>query len=65
MCLYLVEAANKYIHKHFVEVSKSDEFLNLSKKDVLDILDRDELYVTSEEQVRMENLSSISLWFPK
>ena len=57
MCLYLVEAANKYIHKHFVEVSKSDEFLNLSKKDVLDILDRDELYVTSEEQVRTENLS--------
>ncbi len=51
MCPGLVESSNKYIQKHFIEVSKSDEFLNLPLKDVLDILARDELYVTSEEQV--------------
>ncbi len=37
--------------KHFVDVSKSEEFLNLTKGEVLDILVRDELYVSTEEQV--------------
>ncbi|XP_064610470.1 LOW QUALITY PROTEIN: kelch-like protein 18 [Liolophura sinensis] len=51
MCTSLVESANKYIQKHFQAVSKGDEFLSLSKAEVLDIISRDELHVTSEEQV--------------
>ncbi len=39
------------LQKHFVDVSKSEEFLNLTKGEVLDILVRDELYVSTEEQV--------------
>ena len=52
MCSNLVEESNKYIQKLFIEVSKSEEFLTLSSQDVLEILERDELYVTNEEQVR-------------
>ncbi|XP_045210160.2 kelch-like protein 18 [Mercenaria mercenaria] len=51
MCTGLVEAANKYIQKHFKDVGKSEEYLNLSQTDVVDILGRDELNVNSEEQV--------------
>lgn len=51
MCSNLVDACNKYIQKHFVDVSKSEEFLNLSKKEILDVISLDELHVTSEEQV--------------
>ncbi len=40
------------LQKHFVEVSRSEEFQTLCMRDVLDIVARDELYVTSEEQVR-------------
>uniref|UniRef100_T1IKW7 Kelch-like protein diablo n=1 Tax=Strigamia maritima TaxID=126957 RepID=T1IKW7_STRMM len=50
-CLSLVQEANKYIQKHFVDVSKSEEFLSLQFKDIKDIIDRDELFVVSEEQV--------------
>ncbi|XP_074652354.1 kelch-like protein 18 [Tubulanus polymorphus] len=51
MCPSVTEAANKYIQKHFMEVSKSDEFLQITYTEIHDILSRDELYVTSEEQV--------------
>ena len=51
MCSGLVESANKYLQKHFKEVVRTEEFLNLKKTDVLDILGRDELNVHTEEQV--------------
>ena len=51
VCPTLVESCNKYIQKHFVEVSKSEEFLSLGINDMLDIVARDELYVATEEQV--------------
>ena len=52
MVSYTSAAINVILtQKHFVEVGKSDEFMNLGKKEVMDILSRDELYVTSEEQV--------------
>lgn len=57
MCSSLVDTCNKYVQKHFVDVSKSDEFLSLSKKEVLDIISLDELHVASEEQV-----SSVMDW---
>jgi len=53
MCSGLTEACNKYVQKHFVDVAKSDEFINLTKKEILDILNLDQLHVHSEEQVRL------------
>ncbi|KAL5009869.1 hypothetical protein ScPMuIL_012174 [Solemya velum] len=51
MCPTLVDASNKYVQKYFKEVMATDEFLSLSKSDILEILGRDELHVHSEEQV--------------
>ena len=51
MCTPLVEKANSYLHQHFVEVSKSEEFLQLPQDAVVNILSRNELHVKSEEQV--------------
>lgn len=50
-CSCLVDATNRYIQKYFLEVSHSDEFLNLQFTDVKEIISRDELHVTNEEQV--------------
>ena len=52
MCSSLVDACNKYMNKHFVEVSNSPDYLDLAVADVLDLLGRDELHVENEEQVR-------------
>ena len=35
MCALLYDAANSFIHQHFVEVSMSEEFLALPLEDVL------------------------------
>lgn len=51
MCAVLYDAANSFIHQHFVEVSMSEEFLALPFDDVLELVSRDELNVKSEEQV--------------
>ncbi|XP_036286105.1 kelch-like protein 18 isoform X3 [Pipistrellus kuhlii] len=51
MCAVLYEAANSFVHQHFAEVSVSEEFLGLPLEDVLELVSRDELNVTSEEQV--------------
>ncbi|KAF6099666.1 kelch like family member 18 [Phyllostomus discolor] len=51
MCAVLYDAANSFVHQHFVEVSVSEEFLALPSEDVLELVSRDELNVRSEEQV--------------
>ncbi|XP_072858860.2 kelch-like protein 18 isoform X1 [Pogona vitticeps] len=51
MCAVLYDAANSFIHQHFVEVSMSEEFLALSFEDVAELVARDELNVKLEEQV--------------
>ncbi|KAL7975839.1 hypothetical protein Chor_001252 [Crotalus horridus] len=51
MCAVLYEAANNFVHQHFVEVSMLEEFLALPLEDVLELLTRDELHVKTEEQV--------------
>lgn len=51
MCAVLYDAANSFVHQHFVEVSMSEEFLALPLEDVLELVSRDELNVKSEEQV--------------
>ncbi|UYV72135.1 KLHL18 [Cordylochernes scorpioides] len=50
-CKSLVEAANRFIQKHFLEVVHSEEFLTLGFLDIQEILSRDELHVPSEEKV--------------
>ncbi|KAM3822781.1 kelch-like protein 18 isoform 1-T1 [Vipera latastei] len=51
MCAVLYEAANTFVHQHFVEVSRQEEFLALPFEDVLELISRDELHVKVEEQV--------------
>ncbi|KAK3577962.1 hypothetical protein CHS0354_020801 [Potamilus streckersoni] len=59
MCGSVVEAANKYLQKHYQEVAKSEEFLSLTKTEVQEIISHDELNVSSEEQVFESVLSWI------
>lgn len=54
-CWSLVEACNRYLQKHFVDVSMSEEFLNLPLPEVRDIISRDELNVQSEENVSLKD----------
>ncbi|ESP02986.1 hypothetical protein LOTGIDRAFT_177864 [Lottia gigantea] len=75
MCTSLVEAANKFIQNNFKQVSVTDEFMSLSKAEFVDILSRDELNVSNEEQVfeaalswvkkDLDNRKDISLKFYK
>ena len=51
MCTSLIEKSNSYLNKHFVDVALSEEFLQSSKENVVDILSRSELNVSNEEQV--------------
>ncbi|KAG5841824.1 hypothetical protein ANANG_G00171060, partial [Anguilla anguilla] len=51
MCTTLYDAANSFVHQHFVEVSMSEEFLSLRSEEVLELVGCDELNVKAEEQV--------------
>lgn len=53
MCTTLYDAANSFVHQHFVEVSMSEEFLTLRPEEVLELVGCDELNVQAEEQVRV------------
>lgn len=50
-CYTLYEQARKYIYTHFTEVSKCEEFLQLSQSQVTQIIKRDELNVRCELEV--------------
>ncbi|XP_072020805.1 kelch-like protein 18 isoform X2 [Amphiura filiformis] len=51
VCTKLHEAATCFLHKQFVDIIDSDEFLSLGKEEVLEIIGSDELNVPREEQV--------------
>ena len=51
MCNSLIEKSNSYLNKHFVDIAQSDEFFQLPKENVIDIISRSELNVSNEEQV--------------
>jgi hypothetical protein len=52
LCPQLGESCAQFIQQHFVEVSRSEEFLNdLSADQLAAIIGQDELNVQSEEQV--------------
>uniref|UniRef100_F1KWQ3 Kelch-like protein 18 n=1 Tax=Ascaris suum TaxID=6253 RepID=F1KWQ3_ASCSU len=50
-CVSLVLSADRYLHKHFMQVSQGEEYLALSVDELSPILNRDELFVESEEQI--------------
>lgn len=49
-CYGLVTDANRFIAQYFSDISLSDDFLNLSISEIIDIVNKDELQA-SEEQV--------------
>lgn len=50
-CFNLSKSALDFIHRNFVEVSKQDEFLQITKTSLLQMLESEELKIESEEQV--------------
>lgn len=56
-CSELLKSAHKYVLQHFVEVSKTEEFMLLPLKQVLDLISSDNLNVPSEEEVYRAVLS--------
>lgn len=51
-CPELKATADDFIHQHFTEVYKTDEFLQLDVKRVTHLLNQDTLTVRAEDQVR-------------
>lgn len=49
--MHLVSAAEKYIHHDFSKVAQSEEFLNLTFDELIDLVRRDELNVPTEEKI--------------
>ncbi|CAC42351.2 BTB domain-containing protein [Caenorhabditis elegans] len=47
----ITEMTDDYIQKHFMAVSKDEDFKRLSLEDAIELLRNDHLYVDSEEQV--------------
>lgn len=64
MCTTLYDAANSFVHQHFVEVSMSEEFLGLRLEEVLELVGCDELNVKAEEQVSA-SVSVLSRFFSR
>lgn len=50
-CSPLSKSALDFIHRNFVDVSKQDEFLQLTKSALLQLLESEELKIECEEQV--------------
>ena len=50
-CPELKKVADDFIHQHFTEVYKMDEFLQLDVKRVTHLLNQDTLTVRAEDQV--------------
>lgn len=50
-CQQLVASADKYIHNYFSKIASSDEFLALRFDELIDIIKRDEINISSEEKI--------------
>ncbi|XP_065651792.1 kelch-like protein 20 [Hydra vulgaris] len=57
-CTQLERYANRYIHQHFLDVSNTEEFLNLNVDDLCNLLKNDSLQVRNEEDV----YNSVEKW---
>uniref|UniRef100_A0A8R1DQQ7 BTB domain-containing protein n=1 Tax=Caenorhabditis japonica TaxID=281687 RepID=A0A8R1DQQ7_CAEJA len=47
----IIEQADDFVQKHFLSVSRDDDFKKLEVTDVVELLEKDNLYVDSEEQI--------------
>ncbi|CAD6197420.1 unnamed protein product [Caenorhabditis auriculariae] len=47
----VIKKANSFLQKHFLAISREAEFVNLSEDEVVELLNFDELYVDSEEDI--------------
>uniref|UniRef100_H2R9L2 Kelch like family member 17 n=1 Tax=Pan troglodytes TaxID=9598 RepID=H2R9L2_PANTR len=56
-CSDLLKAAHRYVLQHFVDVAKTEEFMLLPLKQVLELVSSDNLNVPSEEEVYRAVLS--------
>ena len=61
-CPELKATADDFIHQHFTEVYKTDEFLQLDVKRVTHLLNQDTLTVRAEDQVTKFFLVKMSLF---
>jgi hypothetical protein len=50
-CFDLQAYADRYTQKHFKDIAKTDEFMQLSAEELIDIISRDSLNVRKEEEV--------------
>jgi len=50
-CGDLLDAANSFLEKNFVEVSQAEEFLQLPHEEIINLVKKDDLNVHSEEQI--------------
>ena len=57
-CPQLLKKSNIFIEQYFLEVAKTESFLDLSVEDINDLLSNDKLNVSSEQQV----LEALMLW---
>ena len=57
-CRGLVQAADEFAKKHYLEVLNSEEFMDLSYAQLSNLLQSDELYVEGEEQASAEDVQS-------
>ncbi|KAJ3596502.1 hypothetical protein NHX12_002909 [Muraenolepis orangiensis] len=51
MCASLYDSANRFVHRHFVDVSLSEEFLGLRGEELVELVGCDELNIKAEERV--------------
>lgn len=61
-CPELKVAADDFIHQHFTDVYKMDEFLQLDVKQVTHLLQQDTLTVRAEDQVSAHELDTQLLY---
>ena len=60
-CSELLNAANSFLEKNFVEVSSSEEFMQLKPDDIIELIKKDDLNVRSEEQIFEASLSWVKI----
>lgn len=60
-CSELLDAANSFLEKNFVEVCSSEEFLQLKPCDIIELIKKDDLNVRSEEQIFEASLSWVKV----
>lgn len=58
----LVLASKRFIHRHFAEISRSDDFLALEFQEVVDVVDKDELNIKGRFRFMTNQSGFLILW---